>query len=425
MELRNGNFIKATVNGKKAGFVVFNGDIWLLSYVTSWDCPMHEGYNCVPNHGFFKKRIVWNSIDTHNTFEEWRDHVMSGPRTNTNAEFITSIAFPGEQGYEREIRRRGTRNTNAEPQATAEAETPTDAPQATPQESVQRPDIDFYLPNYSTDNIYVGQNGYHASHRAGYLNQPTVPFTGHRIGIELEVEANSNDLYSEIIAKKSNWFTRERDSSLGCFGIEFISIPLLPDDAKSYVTWQPLCTYLKNKAKAWNTGRCGLHVHIGREILGDTEDERQMTLGKLLIFYQGDVENWVKATAVFGRERCYHQPDGDTDEIKAVKCLGNAVLKDPDVYSKVDRAMKDKFSMSRYYAVNLQNTNTIEFRKGRGSINADRIIAVITMTEAICLFAKETQPQDLTLENFQQWLFLNVPCGNPVYRYLNITQADA
>lgn len=426
MELRNGNFIKATVNGKKAGFVVFDSFVWLLSYVSAWDEPTHSRYAYVPRHGFFKKKPIWSLCeeDEEDTFDVWRDFVLAHNR-NTIAEFITSIAFPGEQGYEREIRRRRANRENGEVQAT-EAQSEDDTmPNGLPRPRLERPDIDFYLPNYSTDNVYQGQNGYHASHTRGYLNQPIVPFTGHRIGIELEVEANSDELHSEIIAKKSNWFTREHDSSLGLYGIEFISIPLLPDDAKSYVTWQPLCTYLKNKAKSWNTGRCGLHVHIGREVLGDTEDEQQMTLGKLLIFYQGDVENWVKATAVFGRERCYHQPDGDTDEIKAVKCLGNAVLKDPDVYSKVDRAMKNKFGMSRYYAVNLQNTNTIEFRKGRGSINADRIIAVITMTEAICLFARATQPQDLTLENFQQWLFLNVPCGNPVFRYLNITQADA
>lgn len=421
MELRNGNFIKATVNGKKAGFVMFNNSIWLLSYTSAWNQMTSE---LVPMHGFFKKKLVWAGQipievnEPFGTFQEWRDYILT--TSEHIADFMTSIAFPGEDGYERQIRRRRANRDNAEAQTTDDT-TANGLPRPRP----EHPDIDFYLPNYLTDNIYEGQNGYHASHRDGCLNQPSVPFTGHRIGVELEVEANSEELHREIISKKSNWFTRERDGSIGSYGIEFITIPLLPDDAKSYQVWQPLCTYLKTRAKSWNTGRCGLHVHIGREILGTTEDERQMTLGKLLIFYQGDVENWVKATAVFGRERCYHQPSGDTDEIKAVKCLGKAVLKDPEVFSKVDAAMKSEFSTSRYYAINLQNTHTLEFRKGRGSINADRIIAVVTMTEAICLFAKETQPHDLTLENFQQWLFLNVPCGNPLFRYLNITQADA
>lgn len=437
MEIIEGAFIKATVNGKPAGFTVFNNKIWLLSYVTAWDEPTRDGYDDVPRHGFFKKKIVWHlgSLEplravNESTFESWRNSVVA--TTDTIASFMRTIAFPGEDGYEREIRRRSRRNadTATEP-ATTETETPSEtAPNEHDTEPATvvaepRPDIDFYLPNYKTDNIYRGQHGYHNSHASGFLNQPNVPFDGHRIGVELEVVAKTNDYRDEIVAKTSNWFTRERDGSLPSTGIEFITIPLLPDDAKSYRTWQPLCDYLKTRAKSWDTDCCGLHVHIGREILGDTEDERQMTLGKLLIFYQGDVEKWVKATAVFGRERCYHQPDGDTDEIKAVRCLGKSVLKDPDVYAQVDAAMKSKFSTSRYYAINLDNTHTIEFRKGRGSINSDRIIAVITMTEAICLFAKATAPSDLTLENFQSWLFHNVPCGNPMFRYLNITQPDA
>lgn len=150
-----------------------------------------------------------------------------------------------------------------------------------------------------------------------------------------------------------------------------------------------------------------------------------MTLGKLLIFYQSDVEKWVKATAVSGRERCYRQPDGDTEELNALKVLGKCAMKVPDVFKKVDDAMKAKWRSSRYYAINLTNTAAIEFRKGRGSINAGRIIAVVTMTEAICLYCRDTEPSDLSLEDFQSWLFHNIPCGNPIFRYLHITQPDA
>lgn len=427
--LQNLAWTKATVNGKKAGLVVFNGNMWLLSYCTAWNESGHINYADVPNHSFFKKMVISSDVEFE-SFAAWRDNFM---RHDESRIVFHSIALPGEDGFNREIRRRTNRtviaNAETPAPATAESETlpepPSEVVIETPVlESQNDESIDFYLTNYTTANIYQGQNGYHASHARGFMNQPRNSFTGHRIGVELEVEANDNIKHREITDCTSNWFTRERDGSLGGLGVEFITIPLLPEDAKSYATWQPLCNFLKTRAKSWNTGRCGLHVHLGREILGNDENERQMTLGKLLIFYQGDVENWVKATAVFGRERCYHQPDGDTEELKAVKLLGKGVLKDAEVFNKVDTAMKERFGTSRYYAINLTNSATIEFRKGRGSINADRIIAVITMTEAICLFCRETMASDLTLENFQNWLFLNVPCGNPMFRYLNITQAD-
>lgn len=421
--LQNLAWTKATVNGKKAALVVFNDSVWLLSYVVAWDRPETAGYSLVPNHSFHKKRILapLRSLDS---FAEWRTVFLG----SSCAGDIVSIALPGEPGYDREVHRRTNRRTAANSTATqttesAEAQTEQSAPCVQSEE--RRPEIDFYLPNYTHDRIYRGRNSYHASHAHGFMNQPRNSFSGHRIGIELEVEATNDDNFCTITSCSSNWFTRESDASLGDYGVEFITIPLLPDDAKSYATWQPLCNYLKQKAKSWDTGgRCGLHVHIGREILGETENERQITLGKLLIFYQKDVEDWVKATAVFGRQRCYHQPDGNTEELRAVKVLGETVLKDEEVFNKVDRAMKTKFSASRYYAINLHNGATIEFRKGRGSINPDRIIAVITMTEAIVLFAKEHEPADLSLENFKEWLFLNVPCGNPLFRYLDIRQAD-
>lgn len=408
----NGKFIKATVCGKKAGFVVYNGDMWLLSYCRGWDTPSAPDYDDVPKHGFHRCMKIEVGVLSYSSWQDWRS------ANNYSTLSSERIFFPGEQGFEREIRRRRCNRGEANSTTTAENEAQT----ATSNEGNG---IDFYLPKYTTTNVYEGVNSYHASHCSGYLNQPNVPFTGHRIGIELEVEGNSSNCYYDISSKKSNWFTRERDGSLGCNGIEFITIPLLPSDAKSYETWMPLCDYLKTRAKSWDTGRCGLHVHIGREILGDTEEEQQLTLGKLLIFYQGDIEDWSNAIAVFGRDRCYHQPDGDTEEIKAVKCLGKAVLKDADVFNQVDAAMKRRFGSQRYFAVNLTNSHTIEFRKGRGSINADRIIAVVTFVEAICLFCRSTNAHELTLDNFKQYLFHNVPCGNPVYRYLNMTQQDS
>lgn len=214
MEIREGAFIKATVNGKKAGFVVFNNKIWLLSYVTAWDEPSEPGYDNVPRHGFFKKKRVWSlgyPIDVdETTFEGWRNCVIE--REDFITGFMRTIAFPGEDGYEREIQRRSRRNADAatEP-ATTGTETPSETQQpetttVTSEAVPTTPDIDFYLPNYTTDNIYRGQHGYHNSHASGFLNQPNVPFDGHRIGVELEVVGNltSTGLLSGPVLNQKN-----------------------------------------------------------------------------------------------------------------------------------------------------------------------------------------------------------------------------
>lgn len=115
------------------------------------------------------------------------------------------------------------------------------------------------------------------------MNRPTRPFSGHRIGVELEIEANSRILRDEIVNRTTNWFTREHDSSLGSFGIELITIPLLPDDAKSYATWQPLCDYLKSRAVSWITvfsvSGNFLQTHGGGIILSDDESLKRGGFG--------------------------------------------------------------------------------------------------------------------------------------------------
>lgn len=150
-----------------------------------------------------------------------------------------------------------------------------------------------------------------------------------------------------------------------------------------------------------------------------------MTPGRLSISCQSDVGKWVKATAVSGHGRCCRQPDGDTGGLNALRVPGKCAMKVPDVFKRVDDAMKAKWRSSRYHAINLTDTAAVGFRKGRGSINADRIIAVVTMTGAICLYCRDTEPPDLSLEDLQSWLFRNIPCGNPIFRYLHITQPDA
>lgn len=83
MEIREGAFIKATVNGKKAGFVVFNNKIWLLSYVTAWDEPTCYDYDDVPRHGFFKKKPVWylGSIEPYRAVNESTFELLAQQRS--------------------------------------------------------------------------------------------------------------------------------------------------------------------------------------------------------------------------------------------------------------------------------------------------------------------------------------------------------
>lgn len=263
---------------------------------------------------------------------------------------------------------------------------------------------------------YTGQHSYHYHHGC-HLNAPMVRFNGHRIGIELEVEFDNSDDRDEFNSIASNWFYRERDGSLGNYGVEIITIPLLPQDAKDEEMWRSLCERLR-KARSWDTGRCGLHVHIGREILGKNEDVRQETLGRMLYLYHEFLKHTRLNVKIFGRERGYHDENGQTMESRAAKVLGNGIFKDGSVKDKVKESLIRKGDETRYFDINLQNPETIEFRKGRGSINATRIAMVIEWCEIICKYSRQTPWSQIGYEDFVNYAKI-VAKGETLKAYLN------
>lgn len=257
--------------------------------------------------------------------------------------------------------------------------------------------------NYEKRIAYRGIHGYHYHHGV-HLNEPVSTFSGHRIGIELEVEFNSESARSSFAETESNWFYLERDGSLNSLGCEIISIPLLPKDAKSADFWKVLTDRIKNVATSWDNGRCGLHVHVGREILGNTEEKQSETIGKLLYLYHHYVKETRMNIKIYGRERGYHDEDGKTVTGTYVCELGSEVLKIKSVKDKVKDAMIQKSSSIRYFDINLMNTHTIEFRKGKGSINPARIAMVVDYCERMCLYAKSTPWPQISYVDFVKYL---------------------
>lgn len=264
--------------------------------------------------------------------------------------------------------------------------------------------MEEYISKKYTENVlYSGQHSYHY-HRNEEMNTPTKRFSGHRIGIELEVCFNSGNEQRVFVEKKSNWFYKENDGSLDSYGTEIITIPLLPEDAKNKEFWKVLTDDLEDHARSWETGCCGLHVHIGREILGRNEEQKSETLGKLLYLYHHYVKETRMNIKVYGRERGYNDHDGKSRTGDAVKLLGNEVFKMKDVPTKVKDDMISTSSCGRYFDINLQNEHTIEFRKGRGSINPKRIASVVEYCERMCIYAKTTPWVQISYEDFRAYL---------------------
>lgn len=265
---------------------------------------------------------------------------------------------------------------------------------------------DTFISRKYTSRIYTGQHGYHHSHSL-ISNTPHRPYR-YRVGVELEIEAKNSAELESIRKYKSNWFFMERDGSLNDYGVEIITIPLLPNDAKSTKFWTPLCNELHKKAVSWDSSNCGLHVHIGREILGRTDKVRSETIGKLLYLYHHFVKDTPFNTAIYGRSRAYHDIECKSGLVKAVGILGKQVLKNRKFRNEIDKELKDKSNTERYFDVNILNANTIEFRRGKGSLNPTRICAIVEYSEHLCLYAKRAKWEDISFDNFIKYLNTNI-----------------
>lgn len=284
--------------------------------------------------------------------------------------------------------------------------------------STESDTMSFFHDKYERGITYKGIQEYH-HHHGKRPNAPLKDVRGHKIGVELEVEFNNRDLKTTWGNKaKSNWFYSERDGSLSdSTGVEIITIPMNPKDIKARSTWEPLIEDLSHKATSWDSPRCGLHVHIGREILGSNPEQQSETIGKLLYLYHHFVNGTDMNTKIFGRSRAYNEKDGKTREGDAVATLGSGVLKLKEIKDTLKKGMIEKSSSDRYFDINLRNTHTIEFRKGRGSIKASRIIMVIEYCEMLCKYAKSAKWEEISKDAFVSYVVSNISKESPLYRF--------
>lgn len=276
---------------------------------------------------------------------------------------------------------------------------------------------------YKQDVIYQRIHGYHSGRT---YNAPINSDCDYKIGVELEVECNTSDIKQELHRRfESNWLLMERDGSLSdARGIEFITIPMCPKHIKSRNTWCDFIEFMSSRAKSWNTSTCGLHVHIGREILGKTAEEQSETIGKLLYLYHHYLKDHPTNIKVYGRARAYEDHDGKVAEGNAVKVLGSDALKVKSIKENLKQKLTAQSSTARYFDINLRNTATIEFRKGKGSLSSDRICSVIEYSELLCLYARKVKWEKISDVDFFEFAKKKVKRTSPLNRFISREEAD-
>lgn len=214
-----------------------------------------------------------------------------------------------------------------------------------------------------------------------FLSMDDEPETRLYFGVELEVDdgESANDLTNDLydLSEGEELFRCKHDGSLGCEGVEIVTRPMTFDYAMNAFPWDELSGIcVRNGYRSHDAGTCGLHIHVSRKALGESEYQQDLTTAKLMILLdrfwpmvvrfsrrRGDqLQSWSRKSELFGEIDI----EKDTPEEIVEKC------KDKD---------------NRYQAININPKNTIEFRVFRGSLNVNTIRATIQFVNVAVNYA--------------------------------------
>lgn len=257
-------------------------------------------------------------------------------------------------------------------------------------------DNDRPIMSYSTNVISV------LGKTSGITSSHFGEFT---MGIELEMTSGDSDSDSAAESVRSrlgsSYCIIKHDGSLPHNGFEVVTSPQsLATHIEKFKAWDIDPAY-----RAWNTGKCGMHVHI------DARAFTQLTLGKFLMFINS------QHNVDFIRKIAGRHPSVDDQARSYCAAEHQSILINPK------QAVKGK-SGERYRMVNLCNLgftqakrlglsmdnsyngkyDTVELRIFRASLKKERLLAQIEFTHASVMFCRVASWRDLNGASFIKWL---------------------
>lgn len=172
----------------------------------------------------------------------------------------------------------------------------------------------------------------------------------------------------------------KHDGSLNC-GFEIVSHPCTLAYHTSEVEWKKMFrASIKAGFRAHKTTTCGLHVHVNRTFFGSSGIHQDLNIAKIILlvskFWDSHIVNFSRRD-YSALERYAKKPDmryepGDNDDSVVRKLQGKYTGNHDD----------------RYYAVNIQNNDTVEFRMFKGTLNHATFLASLQWVKVLCEYVK-------------------------------------
>ena len=210
------------------------------------------------------------------------------------------------------------------------------------------------------------------------------------VGFELEAEnvadfTEQDELavkISEIMNKEERFIYYKHDGSLDD-GIEVVSMPFSLEyikENKEKIKEMLWC--MKEEGyKSHDPNTCGLHFHINKVFFGNTSEEIEENIDKLILFteyYREKLINFSRRTE-FGY--CHFLSES--------RCLTEKER------LNLLRIKREKFNVDKYMVVNIVNSKTVEFRLIRGTLNYNTFMASLEFIFSLVRVIKNNKITDI------------------------------
>lgn len=235
--------------------------------------------------------------------------------------------------------------------------------------------------------------------------------SGLYMGIELEVDCGGKlESEAEEITNILDFAYCKSDGSL-TNGFEIVTHPCTLEFHMNIANYyqEAFDELVIAGYRSHDTDTCGLHVHVNRDYFGDNNEEIDLNIAKLMLLIDKE-EIWQKVVKFTRRK-------SENLNSWARRCNMPTSEEGCNEECIINESKRFKHN-SRYYAINLQNSDTVEFRLFRGTLKYNTFIATLQFVSNVINLAKSKSLQDILhgdikfvdIINFKEYEELNSYC---------------
>ena len=252
---------------------------------------------------------------------------------------------------------------------------------------------------------------YNCSHNCmihNYSYKPRPIFYGGEkelfLGVELEVDAgdNKSDCARELhdfVNKNHVRIYMKNDGSL-TYGFEIVTHPMTLEYHKNQMPWKEILQKVIDYGfKSHKTDTCGLHVHVNRTAFGESYEEQEANISKVLFL----IEKYWEELLRFSRRSNY----------QINQWAARYGFKERPIHIMNEAK---KCGLGRYACVNLTNAKTVEFRMWRGTLKYNTLLATLQMVGRLCKVAFLNSEKEL--QEMSWWSFVRAITEEELITYL-------